>query len=134
MVKRLLKKYHYPPEGQEQALRTVMEQCDKWADEEDYYQVKKLASVEDDREVRNLIYNRLLLNPEISNYELQREAMEQFGEQYPDMGIMDWKRIIEAYTPLVQISAKQPTAKVVELEQRRYGIAAENMDDNNSDQ
>ena len=35
MVKRLLKKYHYPPEGQEQALRTVMAQCNKWADDED---------------------------------------------------------------------------------------------------
>lgn len=38
MVKRLLKKYHYPPEGQEQALRTVMEQCNKWADNEEYFQ------------------------------------------------------------------------------------------------
>ena len=35
MVKRLLKKYHYPPEGQEQALRTVMEQCNRWADDEE---------------------------------------------------------------------------------------------------
>jgi hypothetical protein len=35
MVKRLLKKYKYPPEGQEQALRTVMEQCDRWADNDD---------------------------------------------------------------------------------------------------
>jgi hypothetical protein len=35
MVKRLLKKYKYPPEGQEQALRTVMEQCDGWADNDD---------------------------------------------------------------------------------------------------
>jgi len=35
MVKRLLKKYKYPPEGQEQALRTVMEQCNRWADNED---------------------------------------------------------------------------------------------------
>ena len=35
MVKRLLKKYKYPPEGQEQALRTVMAQCNKWADDED---------------------------------------------------------------------------------------------------
>lgn len=35
MVKRLLKKYKYPPEGQEQALRTVMEQCNKWADDDD---------------------------------------------------------------------------------------------------
>ena len=37
MVKRLLKKYHYPPEGQEQALKTVMEQCNKWADDEDNF-------------------------------------------------------------------------------------------------
>lgn len=36
MVKRLLKKYKYPPEGQEKALETVMRQCDHWADMEDY--------------------------------------------------------------------------------------------------
>ena len=34
LVKRLLKKYKYPPEGQEQALQVVMEQCNKWADDE----------------------------------------------------------------------------------------------------
>ena len=37
LVKRLLKKYHYPPEGQEQALQTVMAQCNKWADNEDNF-------------------------------------------------------------------------------------------------
>ena len=35
MVKRLLKKYKYPPEGQEKALETVMAQCEKWAENED---------------------------------------------------------------------------------------------------
>ena len=35
MVKRLLKKYKYPPQGQEKALETVMAQCDKWADNDD---------------------------------------------------------------------------------------------------
>ena len=35
MVKRLLKKYKYPPEGQEMALETVMAQCDRWADNDD---------------------------------------------------------------------------------------------------
>lgn len=34
MVKKLLRKYNYPPEGQEQALETVMEQCNQWADQE----------------------------------------------------------------------------------------------------
>ena len=34
LIKRLLKKYKYPPEGQEQALEVVMEQCNQWADQE----------------------------------------------------------------------------------------------------
>lgn len=33
MVKRLLKKYKYPPEGQEEALKTVIAQCEMWTDE-----------------------------------------------------------------------------------------------------
>ena len=35
-VKRLLKKYKYPPEGMEDALRIVIEQCEMWVDNEDY--------------------------------------------------------------------------------------------------
>lgn len=34
LVKRLLRKYNYPPEGQDQALQTVMAQCEQWAEEE----------------------------------------------------------------------------------------------------
>ena len=37
MVKRLLKKYKYPPEGAEEALQTVMAQCDNWAENEDNF-------------------------------------------------------------------------------------------------
>ena len=32
MVKRLLKRYKYPPEGQEEALETVIWQCENWTD------------------------------------------------------------------------------------------------------
>ncbi len=32
LVKRLLKKYDYPPEGQEEALNTVIAQCEMWTD------------------------------------------------------------------------------------------------------
>ena len=32
IVKRLLKKYKYPPEGQEDALKTVISQCEMWTD------------------------------------------------------------------------------------------------------
>ena len=51
LVKRLLKKYKYPPEGQEQALQVVMEQCNKWADDEDNYEDKVLMSIDNDDEV-----------------------------------------------------------------------------------
>ena len=32
MVKRLLKKYKYPPEGMEDAVRIVITQCELWTD------------------------------------------------------------------------------------------------------
>ena len=35
LVKRLLKKYKYPPAGAEKALETVMRQCDHWADDDE---------------------------------------------------------------------------------------------------
>lgn len=46
-VKRLLKKYKYPPEGMEDALRIVIEQCEMWVDNEDYMQevaTKRMAA------------------------------------------------------------------------------------------
>ena len=35
MVKRLLKKYKYPPEEAESALEIVLRQCEEWTDDED---------------------------------------------------------------------------------------------------
>jgi len=125
LVKRLLKKYKYPPEGQEKALETVMAQCNKWADDDENVIERKLANVEDDRDVRNLVYNRLIMNADTSDYELQREVMEVYGERYPDMRIIDWQRVIADYTPMVREAAKKPSAKVVEMQQRQYGMAAE---------
>ena len=31
-IKRLLKKYKYPPDDQKEALNTIMDQCELWAD------------------------------------------------------------------------------------------------------
>lgn len=36
LIKKLLKKHRYPPEGMEDAVQTVMTQCELWADEQDY--------------------------------------------------------------------------------------------------
>lgn len=42
MIKRLLKKHKYPPEGMEDAVQTVMTQCELWADNSEF---------EDDEEI-----------------------------------------------------------------------------------
>ena len=39
LIKRLLKKYKYPPEGQEDALKTVISQCEMWTDNMDFEDV-----------------------------------------------------------------------------------------------
>ena len=52
MVKRLLKKYKYPPEEAEHALDIVLKQCEEWSDEEDYDVVEaKVAQLYPQREV-----------------------------------------------------------------------------------
>ena len=127
LVKRLLKKYHYPPEGQEEALKTVMAQCNKWADDEDNYIEKKLERVENDQDVRNLIFNRLQMNADVSDMELQREVIEVYGERYPDMALNDWRHIIEDYTPMIR-NANQRKAKEIVLDLQK-AASPENEDE-----
>ena len=38
LIKKLLKKHKYPPEGMDDAVRTVMTQCELWADNENFYE------------------------------------------------------------------------------------------------
>ena len=83
---------------------------------------RKLNNVEDDKDVRNLIFDRLHLDSNVSDGELQIEVQKTFGERYPGMSPNDWRHVIEAYTPMVK-EASQLNAK--EISMRQYGIAAE---------
>ena len=65
-----------------------------------------LNNVEDDQDVRNLIFNRLQLDDTTSDLQLQREVIELFGERYPDMKQNDWCHIIEDYTPMIRNANK----------------------------
>ena len=89
------------------------------------YLCPKLERVEEDQEVRNLIFNRLQLDPDTSDEDLQVEVMKEFGERYPAMHILDWRNIILSYTPMVREAAKKPSSKIIEMQQRQYGMAAE---------
>ena len=77
-------------------------------------QLRRLHNVEDDQEVRNLVDNRLLLDKDISNYELQREIMELFGERYGGMKPRDWEHIISDYTKKARSTATSDEAMIID--------------------
>ena len=82
---------------------------------------RKLNNVEDDKDVRNLIFGRLHMDSNISDGDLQIEVQKRFGERYPGMSNNDWRHAIEAYTSMVREAAK-PKAKELPLS---YPMAAE---------
>ena len=86
-----------------------------------------LKNVEDDQEVRGLIYNRIHNNTDTTDGELQKEVIEVYGTRYPDMGTNDWRHLIEAYTPMVRdaIKSRDEKAKTIPLS---LDMAAEDLD------
>ena len=58
LIKRLLKKHKYPPEGMEDAVQTVMTQCELWSDNEDYTNVEADPHPESTFEKREISKDR----------------------------------------------------------------------------
>ena len=80
----------------------------------DVFRKRKLKNVEDDKEVRNLIFDMLQMNNDISDMEIQKEVIDHFGDEYPGMSLNDWRHIIEDYTSIVR-NANQRKAKEIYL-------------------
>lgn len=120
-IKICLVKNGYPPQYTPEVFREVMDQVENFKENEGSF-VRRLENVEDDRDVRNLIYQRIQMDASIDDMELQREVTEVYGERYPAMSLNDWRHVIEAYTPMVR-EAAQPKAKEISMQQ--YGMAAE---------
>ena len=96
-------------------------------------QLRSLHNVEDDQEVRNLVDNRLLLDKDISNYELQREIMELFGERYGGMKPRDWEHIISDYTKKARSTATSDEAIIIDGKNMGGLHAAEDLLPPNND-
>ena len=90
--------------------------------ENETFGVRKLENIEDDRDVRNLIYQRIQMDVSISDDNLRREAIELYGERYPDMSPNDWRHAVEVYTPMVREAARP---KAQENSMKQYGMAAD---------
>ena len=124
-IKICLVKNGYPPQYTPEVFREVMDQVENFKEYENVG-IRKLENIEDDRDVRNLIYTYIQMDANMSDSELQREAMNLYGERYPDMSPNDWRHIVEAYTPMVRY-ASQPKAK--EISMRQYGKAADSSNE-----
>lgn len=81
----------------------------------DVFRKRKLKNVEDDREVRNLIFDMLQMNNDVSDMQIQKEVIDHFGDEYPGMSLNDWRHIIEDYTSMVR-NANQRKAKEIYLD------------------
>ena len=81
----------------------------------DVFRKRKLKNVEDDREVRNLIFDMLQMDNDISDMQIQKEVIDHFGDEYPGMSLNDWRHIIEDYTSMVR-NANQRKAKEIYLD------------------
>jgi type I restriction enzyme R subunit len=122
MVKRLLKKYHYPPDGQEQALQTVMAQCNRWADDEGNFtfvtsrsqtngrkaaeiqlipEGSMLKDIEVDDDVRRLVHNMMELYEGTTIMNIVIECQKEYQQKYFSMKTNDWRHLIRDYVRMV---------------------------------
>ena len=137
----ILAEHGYPPVPQDEVFKEIFEQAEnfkKYDQEDDIKEdapIKfyKLENVEDDRDVRNLIFNRLHMDVSISDGELQREVIELYGERYPNMLLNDWRHIIKAYTPMVRETV-QSKAKEVSIQTEQLRMVAEPLEEPNKDE
>jgi len=88
-------------------------------------QISRLKNVEDDDEVRKLIFDQLSMNGDISNDKLWHAVVEKFGEKYPDMSINDWRHVVDKYTDSIKEIA-QRRAKEISINSKEIDKAAEN--------
>ena len=124
LVKRLLKKYKYPPEEAEDAMNVVLKQCEQWAENEEQnrtvdiepvavaykkstgkkaqeIQLKPkgsiLENVENDADVRRLVHNMMELYEGTTIDKIYVECQKEFQEKYFSMKGNDWRHLIRDY-------------------------------------
>lgn len=71
MIKKLLKKHKYPPKGMDDAVQTVMTQCELWTDNNDMGRAENIA----DFSKESFTYDN-----DISTVMMVAEALVEYGE------------------------------------------------------
>jgi len=74
----------------------------------------KLSHIEEDQDVRKLVFDMLLMNKDFNDMEIQRDVLELYGDRYPEMKLKDWNHIINDYIPMVKEAISSKTEKIAE--------------------
>lgn len=82
MIKKLLKFYDYPPEGREDALKTVMEQCELWADNDDFAREEKVVPFSKNGEYdTETVVTEMVADANAYNIDLDKQNMHWDSKQ-----------------------------------------------------
>jgi type I restriction enzyme R subunit len=73
MIKKLLKKHKYPPEGMDDAVQTVMTQCELWTDNNDMRQEDNIVKLSD----KSVLYDDAVLNAPM----MVADSPTKFGQE-----------------------------------------------------
>ena len=72
----------------------------------------KLHRVEDDKDVRNYIFDRLQMDSSLSDMQIASEVVAKFGEKYGGMTANNWRHIIEDYTSMIRFANQRPAKEI----------------------
>lgn len=75
----------------------TISQFSQFLETTDHLKQRVLTSIEDDKDVFNLIQNRLHINPHAKDTEITVEVQKKFGEKYSDMLPKAWFDLISSY-------------------------------------
>ena len=143
----ILAEHGYPPVPQDDVFKEIFEQAENFKKYEkaeseekvsedtdlaipfkiiDALLPPRLENIEDDKEVKSVVYHLLHMDKDINDMQIQKEVIERFGERYPAMSPNEWRHIIEAYTSMIRPNVKDintdDNAKTVSF---NYPMAAE---------
>ena len=71
-IKKLLKKHKYPPEGMEDAVLTVMTQCELWTDNNDMSEERIISFQDKSISYCEFNYTPMMVAESVANYETKK--------------------------------------------------------------
>lgn len=72
LIKKLLKKHKYPPEGMEDAVQTVMTQCELWTDNNDMSEEKIISFQDKSISYSEANYIPMMVAESVATYETKK--------------------------------------------------------------